>query len=344
MIDLGILILNYNGLHFLKEFLPQIINTSNNYPIIIGDNASTDGSIVYLQTHFPQVRCIEFKDNLGYAEGYNQLIQQVTHEYLVIMNSDISTTDNWLAPLITFLQENPNTAAVQPKIKSHKKPDYFEYAGASGGYIDQYGYPYCRGRVFETLEKDQGQYDDQKQVFWASGACFAIRKRAFDEAGGFDGEFFAHMEEIDLCWRLQKLGHEIYVVPESEVYHVGGGTLDYQNPFKTYLNFRNGLFLLAKNLPPNERTKTIRTRMLLDGLSAVYFMLQGKFKLVKAVVDAHQDYRKQAVSMMQKGDLFNAQLSQPQQVSLTKLSVVKAYFIKGKKTFSDLIPNGTSAP
>ena len=333
------LILNYNGKKYLEKFLPGILQNNNDYPVIIGDNASTDNYKSFLIEHYPQVELVEFATNYGYCEGYNRLIAQVDSDYLIIMNSDISPAAHWLDALIHYLDTHPQVAAVQPKILSEAKPDYFEYAGAAGGYIDQLGYPFCRGRIFNQVEKDSGQYNNEQKIFWASGACFVVRRAAFLAAGGFDSDFFAHMEEIDLCWRLQKLGHSLVVVPGSTVYHVGGGTLDYNNPFKTYLNHRNGLNLLIKNLPKSALWPTLLARVLFDWLSIGYYLIQGKFRQGIFVCRAHWHVVANMSRTLKKRRSFNNEHPREQPVQLTKLVLIWHYFVRKRKTFAELIPD-----
>ncbi len=331
MATTAIAILNYNGKDHLEKFLPSLLKHSTNIPIYIGDNASTDDSIYFLQNQYPEITLITFSENYGYSKGYNKLLAQVEENYIALVNSDIEVTENWLAPLINILDKGKNTAAVQPKIKSYHNKNLFEYAGAAGGYIDTYGYPFCRGRIFNTLEKDIGQYDNLQSIAWASGACFLVRKSAFDSVGGFDDDFFAHMEEIDLCWRFTGKGFSIQFTPKSTVYHVGGGTLAYESPFKTYLNFRNGLYLLIKNLPTSEIKKKIFIRVLLDWLSAFYFLLQGKGKQFIAVFKAH-------IKVLKNWRYFYAK--RPPSTSdkriLEPYSIVWQYFVNRKNKFNQL--------
>ena len=339
MAKAAILILNYNGKKYLEEYLLEILNTSNQNPVIVGDNASKDNSVTFLTHTFPNVELIQFDQNFGYAGGYNRLIAKSEFEYLVIMNSDVRTTPGWLTPLFDYLDNHPDVAAVQPKIRAVAHPKYFEYAGAAGGFIDRLGYPFCRGRVFDHVEIDSGQYNQNKQVFWVSGACFVVRRKAFLEAGGFDEDFFAHMEEIDLCWRLQRLEHKLFCIPSSLVYHVGGGTLDYGSPFKTYLNFRNGFNLLIKNLPAQTLWPTLFARIILDWLSSLRFMLQGKFSQSLAVFKAHWAIMKHFNHTIKKRKDFNSNHPHNQVVALYNKGIVWQYFIKKKKTFSELIPD-----
>ena len=273
MLKTAVVILNWNGRKFLEQFLPSLIqNTQDeNTQIVIADNNSSDDSIEFLNKNYPSIRQIIFDKNYGFTGGYNQALKQIEAKYFVLLNSDIEVTQNWLNPLVNLLESDNTIATCQPKIRSFHQKEYFEYAGAAGGFIDKYGYPFCRGRILDTVEKDMNQYNDIKDIFWASGACMLIRSDIFKQLNGFDDDFFAHMEEIDLCWRIKTAGHRIVYNPESVVFHVGGGTLPNNSPFKLYLNFRNNLFLLYKNLPEKNFVPVLVTRMLLDGLSAMVF-------------------------------------------------------------------------
>lgn len=331
MENVAIAILNYNGLEFLKKFLPTLIQNSNQVPIYIGDNASTDHSVAYLKTNFPEVKCVVFNTNHGYSKGYNLLIDKIEASFIALVNSDIEVTTNWLPPLIHAISSNKKRATVQPKIKSYHNKSYFEYAGACGGYIDKLGYPFCRGRIFDTIEQDKRQYETPVTMSWSSGACFVVRKSYFDEVGGFDDDFFAHMEEIDLCWRLSNKGYTHHCIPNSTVFHVGGGTLSYQSKFKTYLNYRNGLFLLIKNVPKNKMLSVIIQRILLDWLSAFYLMAKGNFNQSLAVPSAH-------ISVLKTWKKFKAKRSKTitSNNTVKSYSIIWNYFIKGKKRFSQL--------
>ncbi|MCB0495696.1 MAG: glycosyltransferase family 2 protein [Cyclobacteriaceae bacterium] len=330
MTSTAIAILNYNGEEYLKKFLPTLITNSNGFPIYVGDNASEDNSLQTLKTEFPTVLCVELESNYGYSEGYNRLIKHIKEDYIVLVNSDVEVTNNWLSPLIENLKKE-NVAAVQPKIKSYKNKKYFEYAGAAGGYVDKFGYPFCRGRLFDTLEIDAGQYDNETEISWASGACFAIQKSVFEEVGGFDGDFFAHMEEIDLCWRLKSLGYKIQYIPDSTVYHVGGGTLNYSSPFKTYLNYRNGLYMLLKNIPGSQLNRTIVIRVLLDWLSAGFNLLSGKWKLIIPIFKAHWHVLKHRTEFLSK------RTNVEREDNFRKpYSIVWKYFFRRVRQFSDL--------
>lgn len=269
MKKIAVVILNWNGRKMLEQFLPSVIAYSQEEAeVIVADNASTDDSLQLLQERFPEVRVIVLDQNYGFADGYNQAFQQVEAEYFVLLNSDVKVVPHWLSPLVMFMDSHPDVAACQPKLLSFFDEGSFEYAGASGGFIDRLGYPFCRGRIFDTVEKDNGQYDDNCDVLWATGACLMVRAKDYWEAGGLDGRFFAHNEEIDLCWRFRMLGHRVVCLPESKVYHVGGGTLPKNNPRKTFLNFRNNLTMLYKNLPEEELRPVMRWRWFLDYLAA----------------------------------------------------------------------------
>lgn len=287
MSTVAVVILNYNGEQFLRQFLPAVIQHSTEAEIIVADNASTDQSIEILRAEFPVVRLIQLKSNYGFCGGYNRALQEVNADYYVLLNSDVEVTSQWLQPIIKLLDNQPHIAAAQPKIKSFHNKDDFEYAGAAGGFIDILGYPFCRGRIFDEVEKDLGQYNDTREIFWATGACMVVRSKLYHQLGGLDEDFFAHMEEIDLCWRLKRQGHSIYYVGNSAVYHVGGGTLSKVNPRKTYLNFRNGLSLLIKNLSLPALLWKLPFRIILDYVAAIRFLVQGQANHAWAIVRAH---------------------------------------------------------
>lgn len=325
----AVVILNYNGLHWLKTFLADVISKSKEADVIIADNASSDKSLDYVKEHFPSLKIVENKENTGYAGGYNNALQHICADYYVLLNSDVEVTDNWISPIIEQMENDKSIAACQPKIKKFDQKNYFEYAGACGGFIDKYGYPYCRGRIFDNLEEDKGQYNNPIEVFWASGACLFLRSSAFYEVGGFDWDFFAHMEEIDLCWKLKNKGYKIMCIPESTVYHVGGGTLKNGSYFKTYLNYRNNLLMLYKNLEPNNRFKTIFIRMFLDGLSSMKMILDKKPLHVFAILKAHLHF----YSYLKK---FRKKRPKDYTISLPQKSVVYSYFFENKREFNQL--------
>jgi GT2 family glycosyltransferase len=286
----AVVILNFNGKNFLQTFLPGIIRHSSPHPVIVADNGSTDDSIAFLRQEFPSVQCIENKGNFGYALGYNLALQHVKADYFILLNSDVEVTENWIEPILERMQADAKIAACQPKILDYNKRQLFEYAGASGGFIDKYGYPFCRGRIFNVLEEDAGQYNDAREVFWASGACLFVRADAFHKIGGFDGDYFAHMEEIDLCWRLKNLGYTVYVEPASVIYHIGGGTLNKLSSRKTFLNFRNNLITYTKNNASEFLFWKIFHRLNMDGVAAFKFLFDGQPKHFFAVIKAHFYY------------------------------------------------------
>ena len=293
MKKISVVILNWNGVGMLQKFLPKVVEYSamEGVEICVADNASTDDSVSFLKTHFPDVRLIVLDKNYGFADGYNKALLQVEAEYVVLLHSDVEVTSHWLEPLVEYMDAHPEVAACQPKIRSERNKEYFEYAGAAGGYLDKYGYPFCRGRIFEVVEKDQGQYDAIQPIFWATGAALFIRLKDYREAGGLDGRFFAHMEEIDLCWRLRSRGRGIVCIPQSVVFHVGAATLKKENPRKTFLNFRNNLLMLYKNLPEKEMKKVMFIRGLLDWVATFVFLLKGDGKNARAVWQARKEFK-----------------------------------------------------
>ena len=332
----AVVILNYNGASMLSRFLPSVIEYSQGAEIVVADNGSTDDSVPVIERDFPAVRLVQLDKNYGFADGYNRALAQVEAEYYLLLNSDVEVTPGWLVPLLTFMEQNPAAVACQPKILSYNHKVCFEYAGASGGFIDRYGYPYCRGRVFDTVEVDNGQYEDVCRVFWATGAAMMVRSDAFRNAGGLDGRFFAHMEEIDLCWRMLARGGEIYVVPQSRVYHVGGATLNKSNPRKTFLNFRNNLLMLYKNLPADELHHVMCIRALLDYVAALKFLLTGAWGDCKAVLRARCEYRRMRGEYKSVREQNMAATVVPQIKERTCFSLLWQYYLKGKKYFSQL--------
>ncbi|MCU7613819.1 glycosyltransferase family 2 protein [Chryseobacterium sp. GMJ5] len=287
---LAIVILNWNGKSWLEKFLPSVTDYSQSAEVYVIDNLSTDDSVSFLQLNFPDVNIIKNNKNYGFAGGYNEGLKKIDAEYYCLLNSDVEVTDGWIEPILHLFEKDPEIAAIQPKIRSYSNKKYFEFAGAAGGLIDNLGYPYCRGRIFDNTEEDNGQYDDETEVFWASGCCLFIRSRDFWNQDGFDARFFAHQEEIDLCWRLKNSGRKIYYTGKSTVYHVGGGTLNKQSPQKTYLNIRNNLLMLLKNLPFSSIFWVIIARMILDGLAAFYFAYKYGFSHFWAVLRAHYGF------------------------------------------------------
>lgn len=295
MKKLAVIILNWNGLSLLKRFLPTAVKFTMDdmTDLIVADNGSTDGSLEWLQTNFPALEIISFRHNHGFAAGYNKAIEQTRYQFTVLLNSDVEVTENWTRPLLDFMENHPEAGAVQPKIKSLNSRNCFEYAGAAGGYLDRFGYPYCRGRLFDSIEEDRGQYDGKPvEIAWASGAALMVRTNLYLELGGLDPVFFAHMEEIDLCCRMQGAGYKIFAVTDSEVYHLGGGSLQQGNPKKTYLNFRNNLLLLHKNFPREKGKNKLLIRRLIDSLAFFMFLAKLDFPNAKALLKAHSDFRK----------------------------------------------------
>ncbi len=338
MLKTAVVILNWNGEKFLEQFLPSLIKNTPDpeTEIIIADNDSKDDSIDFLNKNYPELRQIILDKNYGYTGGYNRALKQIEAEYFVLLNSDIEVSENWLTPLISMMDSDKTIAACQPKILSFDHKNNFEYAGAAGGFIDKFGYPFCRGRVLNTIESDEGQYNDSCDVFWATGASLAIRADIFNKVGGLDDDFFAHMEEIDLCWRLKNMGYRIVYNPESVIYHVGGGTLPNNSPFKLYLNFRNNLFLLYKNLPQGNLFSILFTRMILDGLSAMTFLFKLSFKDFYAVLKAHIHFYKSLSKLRAKRKklLLNVEVSKHKE--MYKRSIVINYFINKNKSFNTL--------
>ena len=334
MQNAAIIILNYNGVEMLRKFLPSVTQFST-YPVIVADNGSSDDSVRLILNEFPQIRLIQLESNFGFTGGYNRALNLLkgSFDYYILLNSDIQVEQDWDLKLVQFLEENKEAAAVQPKILSFPNHGFFDYAGAGGGFIDGLGYPYCRGRIFDTIEMDKHQYDDAIEVDWASGACMAVRANVFHQAGGFDERFFAHMEEIDLCWKIRKMGYSIHYLGISKVWHVGGGTLNRNNPWKTFLNFRNNLLMLHQNLTSSSFASVYLTRMLLDLLAALVFVLRGNFQDGKAVLKAHMDFHKiKTTSVRSKNKIEVDFPSSPSSVK----SILWDYYIKGRKTYRDL--------
>ena len=335
MIKTAVVILNYNGSSYLRQFLPSVIQFSHQAKIVVADNGSTDDSISVLQ-NFPEVEVLKLNKNLGFCGGYNTALQHIEATYYVLLNSDIEVTANWLTPLIARLDNDDRIAAVQPKILSYHQKEYFEYAGAAGGFLDVLGYPFCRGRIFDTLEKDTGQYDQAVPIFWATGACLMIRSNHYHQLGGLDEDFFAHMEEIDLCWKLNRLGYTIYCEPASRIYHVGGGTLSKLSPRKTYLNFRNGLSLVFKHWSPGEILWKLPVRMLLDWVAAIQFLMHGKTSDARMVFKAHGNFLSSIGRERKKRTaLQNLPYTIAEEVN-KKIFLIGQYFINNKKTFREI--------
>jgi GT2 family glycosyltransferase len=330
MKQIAVVILNWNGKKLLEQFLPSVVRFSSEANIYVADNFSSDDSVAFVQKHFPTVKIIRNTRNFGFAKGYNEALKFVEEDIYALVNSDVEVTENWLAPVIDLFARDKKTAIIQPKILDYRNKHSFEYAGAGGGFIDKYGYPYCRGRIFNTIEPDGGQYDDETEIFWASGACFFIRKAVYRELKGFDGDFFAHQEEIDLCWRAINKSHKIRYCGKSAIYHVGGATLDGQNPQKTFLNFRNSLRMLVKNLPQRKIFLVILIRLLLDALAGIQFLFKGKPEHMVAIVKAHFSFYAHFNRDHGKRALF-----QQSNYYQTK-SIVWSYFVRKKTTFTDL--------
>ena len=336
---IAIVILNWNGANMMRQYLADVIRYSidEGGVVYVADNASTDDSIAMLHAKFPDCRIIQFDHNWGFAEGYNKALKQIYAQYYILLNSDIRVTHHWLLPLVEFMDNHPEVAACQPKLLSMADNDSFEYAGASGGFIDRYGYPFCRGRIFDTVERDNGQYDVPSSIFWATGAALMIRSADYWAAGGLDGRFFAHNEEIDLCWRLRLMGRKIYCLPESYVYHVGGGTLPKGNPMKTYLNFRNNLTMLYKNLPDSELSHVMFVRFFLDYIAAFQMLILGRsFGDFKAVIKARRAFkcwRRDFASDRSSIQSAAIQTSIPERIVS---SILWQYYVKGRKTFVEL--------
>ncbi len=327
----AVIILNWNGEKLLREFLPSVVKNTNTDlgRVVVVDNHSTDGSWICLEQEFPDVERVLFEDNFGFAGGYNRAIEMIEAEYVVLLNSDVEVAPGWLEPLVAVLDRDERVAAVQPKILAYRDKKKFEYAGAAGGYIDYLGFPFCRGRVMDTTEQDDGQYDDEVDVFWATGASLCIRRDVYRATGGLDEAFFAHMEEIDLCWRLKNGGYTLKVVPSSVVYHLGGGSLPMNHPRKLFLNYRNNLLMLHKNLCAKQRKKIFFARVLLDTMAGGLFLLKGQWSNTRSVIRAYKAFR----------EMRKAYPVPESSISLSGIyprSIVLEYFLRGKKKFSDL--------
>ncbi len=297
---IAVVILNWNGEVLLERYLPSVIQYSEDARIYLADNASTDGSVAYVRSNFPSIEIIQNKTNGGFVKGYNDALKFVDADIFCLLNSDVEVTEGWLVPIMEAFKNIPEASIIQPKILDLMRKDYFEYAGAAGGFIDQLGYPFCRGRIFQELEKDNGQYDDIREIFWATGACMFIKRDVFNSLDGFDEDYFAHQEEVDLCWRAKNSGHKVFYVGASKVYHLGGSTLSNMNPKKTFLNFRNSLFSITKNLPRRKAFIIIFLRLLLDGIAGFRFILQLKFKHCFAIIRAHISFYSKFSKMYKK--------------------------------------------
>ena len=329
---IAVVILNWNGKPLLEKYLPSVIQYSEGFDIYVIDNASEDNSVQFLKEKYPSIEIIRNSENGGFAKGYNDGLKYVDADIFCLLNSDIEVTPNWLLPVQEIFDTKEKIAIVQPKILDHKRKDHFEYAGAAGGFIDQLGYPFCRGRIFQSLEKDIGQYDDDREIFWATGACMFIRGEVFRNLGGFDEDYFAHQEEVDLCWGAQNKGHIVYYTAKSHVYHLGGSTLNNMNPKKTYLNFRNSLFSITKNLPRRKAFTIIFIRLILDGIAALRFILQFKLNHCAAILKAHLSFYTQFRRMYRKREKANFIIKY-----YTTKSIVWSHFVNQVNNFSALI-------
>ncbi len=333
MIRVAVVILNWNGEKFLRKFFPEVVRSSPaGTEIIVADNGSNDGSLGYIRDTFPGIRIIDNQTNTGFASGYNKALKQVDADYYVLLNNDILVTSNWIPPVIDLMESDPTIAACQPKILSYAERNQFEYAGAAGGFIDRLGYPFCQGRIFQSIEEDTGQYDEPSEIFWATGACMFIRAELFHLFGGFDDDFFAHMEEIDLCWRLKNRDYRIMYCPGSAVYHVGGGSLPKRSSFKTYLNIRNNIFMLYKNLPDPRRRRVLFIRFFMDILASIKFLIDGGFKDFLAVFKAYASF----YSSLNRNRKKRASLLQGRSSKIYKGYIVFDHYIKRKKKFTEL--------
>ncbi|WP_446050337.1 glycosyltransferase family 2 protein [Zobellia laminariae] len=329
---IAVVILNWNGEVLLERYLPSVVQHSGDAEIYVVDNASTDNSVAFIKTNYPSVKIVQNSENGGFTKGYNDGLKSIDADIYCLLNSDIEVTEGWLPPILKVFSENKEVAIVQPKIMDLMRPDYFEYAGAGGGFIDQLGYPFCRGRIFQDLEKDNGQYDDVTEIFWATGACMFIKKEVYWELNGFDEHYFAHQEEVDLCWRAKNNGHKVFYVGTSKVYHLGGSTLSNMNPKKTYLNFRNSLFSITKNLPRRKALTIIMLRLLLDGIAAIRFIFQFRFRHCLAILRAHLSFYRHFRKMYKRREKANF----IQKYYYTK-SIVWQHFVHHVKNFNDLV-------
>jgi len=333
--SVAVVILNWNGKALLEQFLPSVVQSQYpNLQIIVGDNHSSDDSVDFVKTNYPDIQIIQNDQNYGFAGGYNKVLEQVKADYFILLNSDVEVPQNWIRPVISLMESDQNIAAAQPKIKWQKDKNQFEYAGAAGGFLDKYAFPFCRGRIFDAIENDQGQYNNTLEIFWASGAAFFIKSKYWIETGGLDAALFAHMEEIDLCWRLKNLGYTIMFCPDSEVYHVGGGSLNATNPFKTYLNFRNNLMIMQKNLPAPEVFSRIFIRFFIDFAALLHFLLKGEVKFAMAVSKAHFHFFKHLSATRKKRTA--KQMPYKQHTGVLHASIVYSFFIKKIRKFSGI--------
>ncbi|WP_455640471.1 glycosyltransferase family 2 protein [Parabacteroides sp.] len=334
----AVVILNWNGAGLMEQFLPSVIaySPSEVAEVVVADNGSTDNSIAMLQEKFPSIRIIRLDNNYGFAEGYNQALRQIDNEYTVLLNSDVEVTPGWLDAPLAAMEADPTIAAAQPKIRAQRNKEYFEYAGAAGGYMDIYGYPYCRGRVLHIVEKDEGQYDTPADILWATGACLFVRTAIYKEVGGLDAGFFAHQEEIDMCWRLRSRGYRLVCTPQSVIYHVGGATLNVESPRKTFLNFRNNLLMLYKNLPEKDLSHVMRVRFWLDYIAAAKFLLCGHWRNAQAVYKARKEFFEMKPLYLSKRRENLEKTTLATIPELMRSSLIVAFYLKSKKRYSVL--------
>jgi riboflavin kinase/FMN adenylyltransferase len=341
--SVAVVILNYNGQAQLEQFLPSVLETTyQNTEIYIADNRSTDDSLTWLSATYPEVQIVVLDQNYGFAEGYNRALVAIETDYIVLLNSDVEVTSNWIEPILELMESNPQIGVCQPKILSQRQPTHFEHAGAAGGWIDRLNYPFCRGRILETVEADNGQYDSNQEIFWASGAAFFIRRKLYQELGGFAGYFFAHLEEIDLCWRIQRAGYKVMVCPSSVVYHVGGATLPYGNARKVYLNFRNSLFAIVRNEESSRLFPVLLARLLLDGAAAVSFLAKGQLKNIVAIIRAHWHFFPRFRQLLRERKTINDQIERvsiqnnPELKGRYNGSIIWQYYVMGRRKFKEL--------
>ena len=336
MTEVAVAILNWNGIKHLQEFLPSVVSYSGNHPVYIIDNGSTDDSVSFIQEKYPAIEIIQLDQNYGFSEGYNRGLAQINAPYYLLLNSDIEVEPHWIDSLLSQIERDKNVVACQPKILSYQNKQEFEHAGASGGFLDKFGYPFCRGRIFMHCEEDFGQYDNPTSIVWASGACLLIESTIFHKVGGLDNRFFAHMEEIDLCWRIKNHGYDIKCYPNVKVYHLGGGTLSQSHPRKTFLNFRNGMALLVKNLPPGKIKRVILSRLLLDGIAAIKFLFDGNLKHSWAVFKAHISFYRMLPYLLKKRKANILNTKKWEHTEIYPKSVVSEFFLKKKHTYKEL--------
>lgn len=334
----AIVILNWNGAQLLPEFLPSVVqhSRSESVEVIVADNGSTDNSLSLLEEQFPQVKILDLKQNYGFARGYNEALKQIEADYFVILNSDVEVTEGWLDEPVRLMEQDRTIAAVQPKILAFQQKTHFEYAGAAGGFVDRFGFPFCRGRIFNEVEEDHGQYNQTTNIFWSSGACLFVRAKLYHELGGFDADFWAHMEEIDLCWRLKNKGYRIIFTPESTVYHLGGGSLPYDSPRKLYLNFRNNLWLLYKNLPSGKLFSTLFLRMILDGIAAIKLLSEFNLNGIRGVLKAHFHFYLSLPELRKKRQQTRPPKKTKLPEEMLRKSIVFQFYIRKRKLYSEL--------